>query len=89
MRKNPHGRILKGKSKEQHLSTVTKSCSHSKHTKIHFIFYKSIYPLGCMYQINFTIFSTPKKTSTNFCIPKTAYIAYYIDWIEAKESMYW
>ena len=26
MRKNPHGRILKREPKEQHLSTVTKSC---------------------------------------------------------------
>ena len=25
-RKNPHGRILKRESKEQHLSTVSKSC---------------------------------------------------------------
>ena len=30
MRKNPHGKILKGKSKEQHLNTVPKSCSSSK-----------------------------------------------------------
>ena len=28
MRKNLHGRILKGESKEQHLSTVSKSCSY-------------------------------------------------------------
>ena len=27
MRKNSHGRILKGEPKEQHLSTVPKSCS--------------------------------------------------------------
>ena len=27
MRKNPHDRILKGESKEQHLSTVPKSYS--------------------------------------------------------------
>ena len=27
MRKNPHGRILKVKLKEQHLNTVPKSCS--------------------------------------------------------------
>ena len=26
MRKNPHSKILKGKLKEQYLSTVTKSC---------------------------------------------------------------
>ena len=26
MKKNPHGRILKGESKEQHLSIVPKSC---------------------------------------------------------------
>ena len=26
-KKNSHGRILKGKSKKQHLSTVPKSCS--------------------------------------------------------------
>ena len=26
MRKNPYDRILKGKSKEQHLSTVPKRC---------------------------------------------------------------
>ena len=30
MRKNPHGKILKRKSKEQHLNTVPKSCSSSK-----------------------------------------------------------
>ena len=30
MRKNPHGRILKGKPKEQHLSTIPKSCSKFK-----------------------------------------------------------
>ena len=29
MRKNPHGRILKGEPKEQHLITVPKSCSLS------------------------------------------------------------
>ena len=28
MRKNPHSRILKGELKEQHLSTVPKSCSN-------------------------------------------------------------
>ena len=28
MRKNLHGRILKRESKEQHLSTVSKSCSY-------------------------------------------------------------
>ena len=28
MRKNLHGRILKEESKEQHLSTVSKSCSY-------------------------------------------------------------
>ena len=27
MRKNPHGKILKGEPKEQYLSTVPKSCS--------------------------------------------------------------
>ena len=27
MRKNPHGRILKGEPKEQDLSTVSKFCS--------------------------------------------------------------
>jgi len=27
MKKNPHGRILKREPKEQHLSTVPKSCS--------------------------------------------------------------
>ena len=26
MRKNPHGEILKGKLKEQHINTVPKSC---------------------------------------------------------------
>ena len=26
MRKNPHDKILRGKSKEQHLSTIPKSC---------------------------------------------------------------
>ena len=30
MRKNPHGKILEGKSKEQHLNTVPKSCFSSK-----------------------------------------------------------
>ena len=30
IRKNPHGRILKGKLKEQYLSTVPKSCSFYK-----------------------------------------------------------
>ena len=29
MRKNPHGRILKGEPKEYHISTVLKSCSLS------------------------------------------------------------
>ena len=29
MRKNPHGKILKWELKEQHLSTVPKSCSYS------------------------------------------------------------
>ena len=28
MRRNPHGRILKGKPKKQHLSTIPKSCSY-------------------------------------------------------------
>ena len=32
MRKNPHGRILKGEHKEQHLSIVPKSCSFSPTT---------------------------------------------------------
>ena len=27
MRKNPYGRISKGESKEQHLSTIPKPCS--------------------------------------------------------------
>ena len=27
MRKNPHGRILRGELKKQHLNTVPKSCS--------------------------------------------------------------
>ena len=31
MRKNQPGRVLKGESKEQHLSTVPKSCSNLKH----------------------------------------------------------
>ena len=30
MRKNPHGRILKGESKEQHISIAPKSYSYSK-----------------------------------------------------------
>jgi len=30
MRKNPHGRILKGEPKEQHLSITLKSYSYSK-----------------------------------------------------------
>ena len=29
MRKKPHGRILRGEPKEQHLSSVPKSCSSS------------------------------------------------------------
>ena len=32
IRKNPHSRILKGKPKEQHLSTIPKSCSFYKDT---------------------------------------------------------
>ena len=31
MRKNPHSKILKGKLKEQHLSTVSKSCFFQKY----------------------------------------------------------
>ena len=33
MRKNPHGRILRGKFKEQYISTVPKSC-HFHNTSI-------------------------------------------------------
>ena len=29
MRKNPHGRILRGDFKEQHLNTVPKSCKNN------------------------------------------------------------
>ena len=35
MRKNLHGRILKEESKEQHLSTVSKSCSYIYIYEIH------------------------------------------------------
>ena len=31
MRKNSHGKILKRKPKEQHLSTIPKSCSKKNH----------------------------------------------------------
>ena len=33
MRKNPHGRILREKLKEQHLSTVLKSCLRENKVK--------------------------------------------------------
>ena len=38
MRKNPHDRILKEKSKEQHLSTVPKSCSIRNNKNIQNLF---------------------------------------------------
>ena len=33
MRKNPHGRILRGKPKEQYLSTILKSCLRENKVK--------------------------------------------------------
>ena len=36
MRKNPHSIILKGEPKEQHLSTVLKSCSLFYYTYFNF-----------------------------------------------------
>ena len=38
MRKNSHDKILKGKPKEQHLSTVIKSCSLRINSYIHLCF---------------------------------------------------
>ena len=51
MRKNSHGKILRGKPKEQHLNIVPKSCSYVK----------TQFPLHCVciFQIIIIIMANP------------------------------
>ena len=50
MRKNLHDRILKGESKEQHLSTVPKSCA--KHILFYRVLKSNIY---CSFSVKFDL----------------------------------